>query len=281
MYSPLFSLKITSNCSIISYAKFEKGRIPTFRAFMKYYLYGISDAGDFRENNEDCFLINNIVKTDTSFECVCEAPFLTAVCDGVSGTSFGEIASDMALSELSRISYCSSIDLFREIMLIDKKMKRYGRNNPQALNMQTTLCCVGIDENDRVISANIGDSRLYLYSGGAIFQITTDQSLVHMLKSAGRMTFDDVSSSVIFPVLGNNEHSANPDIVSVRHCFSESDIMLLCTDGLSDFLTEEELEIGLSLELPLSERIDTLVELALERGSTDNITAVAVCVIEE
>ena len=75
---------------------------------MRYHLFGISDIGDFRENNEDYFLIDNTVKTNGSFECVSKAPFLTAVCDGVSGKSFGEIAADMTLTELARISYDSS-----------------------------------------------------------------------------------------------------------------------------------------------------------------------------
>lgn len=248
---------------------------------MRYYLCGISDMGDTRDNNEDFFLINHSVTTNSSTECTLHSPFLTGVCDGVSSSNFGEIAADMTLCELARISYSSSVDLFREIILIDKKLKRYGRRNPEATNMQTTLCCIGIDENDILMCANIGDSRMYIFAGGTIRQVTTDQSLMQYLCSAGRITTAEAESheksSAIFPVLGNNDFSANPDIFSLNCKMDFGDVIIICTDGFSDCLTDEEIEIGLSLELTLKERLDTLIELALERGSTDNITAVAIC----
>ncbi len=252
---------------------------------MKYYICGLSDVGNYRKNNEDCFLIDKKVYTNCLFETSVSSPLVTAVSDGVACEKFGELASKVALETLSDVDYNSSTNINEELLYIHNKILAYGEINPLQKNMQATLCCLAIDENDIPICINIGDSRMYRYCDGVLRQISTDQSLVQYLYQSGKISESEKQThkdkNIIFPVLGSTSYRPKPQILPLSMRVSGNDIIFICSDGFSDFVTDEELEIGLSLNMPLKERVVTLAELALNRGSTDNITIVALKSIYE
>lgn len=252
---------------------------------MHYYAFGISDVGNYRDNNEDAFLLDKVVMTQSFLEKEFDAPFLAAVCDGVAGEKSGEIAAKLALEKLGEINYTSSLDISQEIIKIHDAIKAYGNEHAESLNMQTTMCCLAVDELDYAYCINIGDSRLYRCSDGVVTQISTDHSLVQYLYNTGKITNEEKQNhknrNIIFPVLGNVETVPIPEITPLKMKISGDDIILICSDGLSDYITSEEIEVGISLQLSLKERIETLIELALERGSTDNITIIAVCAVSD
>lgn len=246
---------------------------------MKYYICGISEKGNYRKKNEDCFLIDRTVYKDCLFEKVLPSPFISGVSDGVACEMHGELASHIALETIGKINFSSETKISDELINVHNKIIAYGEINPYQKNMQTTLCCITIDEKDSANCINIGDSRMYRFCDGTLRQISTDQSLVEHLFRTGKITKEEKKAhknkNLIFPVLGNTKHQPNIEITPLKLKVSGNDIILICTDGFSDYVSEDELEIGLSLDISLKERVKTLAELAINRGSTDNITIVA------
>ena len=109
---------------------------------MYYYIYGITDKGNYREQNEDCILIDHEVINSGSYESTVAAPFIAAVCDGVGGENAGEVASELCLRHLSILEYNSGVDMKRTLIDVHNKIKKQGVRAENAANMQTTLCAL-------------------------------------------------------------------------------------------------------------------------------------------
>jgi len=151
--------------------------------------------------------------------------------------------------------------------------------------MQTTLCALGVDERDMLHSINVGDSRLYRYRQKELSQLSRDQSYVQVLYENGIITEEErqthVSRNIIFPVLGNLRERPDFDIREHHEKIESGDILLLCSDGLSDYVSKSEIEKILALPDPLVRRLQLLIELALQNNSSDNITIIALVRISE
>lgn len=247
-----------------------------------YYCCGLTDIGTARDNNEDSYLIDKTVMSDGALECEPEAPFIIAVADGVAGEASGEVASHTALELASQIKASCRTDYGRKLLDIHRSLKKRGAVIG-SVNMQTTFCGAAFNENGSVYIINVGDSKLFRFRGGIIRQLSTDQSLVQMLYEQGEITAREKRShahrNVIFPVLGNVDEEPKIDITEIDGGIQPGDIILICTDGLSDYLTKGEMEEALSLPCRLSRRLEKLIELAKKNGSRDNITAAAVSAI--
>ncbi|MBE6851199.1 MAG: serine/threonine-protein phosphatase [Ruminococcus sp.] len=243
-----------------------------------YYCCAITDKG-IRPNNEDALLIHKTVLTDGFTECLVSAPFLAAVADGVSGEQCGELASSMCLELLKDVQYSSKMDLRDKLLEIHEKLTKYSAQSEETANMQTTLCGIAVDEYEGLHTINVGDSRLYRYRSGCLSQLSRDQSLVQLLFEEGTITKEEKQNhkhrNIIFPVLGNLSSTPDFDIRSTDECVQYGDLLLLCSDGLSDYVSSNEMEEILALPKPLIRRLRLLTDLALENGSQDNITIIA------
>ncbi|MGN0665240.1 MAG: PP2C family protein-serine/threonine phosphatase [Huintestinicola sp.] len=250
-----------------------------------YYCCGISDKGSVKEHNEDAFLINKIVLSKAQMESDMKPPFIAAVADGVSGEASGEVASRLALELLSGIRYNSRVKLRPKVMGIHTKLKKYGSTHAGSANMQTTLCALAVDESDNAYVINVGDSRMYRYRSGCLKQLSTDQSLVQLLYEQGKITREEqkhhAQRNIIFPVLGSLDDDPDPQIRRIPCGIRRGDIIIICTDGLSDYITMGEFEEILEMPMRLSKRLGRLVETAIKNGSTDNITAVGISAYDE
>lgn len=244
-----------------------------------FYCCGITDTGTVREHNEDSFLINHLVMSSAEIESNVTAPMIAAVADGVGGETSGEVASRMALELLSDVKPSPKIDYAKKTISIHRALQRYGILN-KSENMQTTLCALVVEENGRAIMINVGDSRMYLYRGGKIKQLSRDQSLVQVLYEQGHITKEQklhhAQKNVIFPVLGSLSEDPKPQVSEIEGGLVHGDIVVLCSDGLSDKLTNGEFEDILAQPKKLPKRISDLVQRALSNGSRDNVTAVAI-----
>ena len=151
--------------------------------------------------------------------------------------------------------------------------------------MQATLCGIAVDESNGINIINVGDSRLYRFRGGRLRQISRDHSLVQLLYEEGTITREErrthIHRNVIFPVLGNIKSEPRIDIVPIEGGMEYGDILLLCTDGLSDYLSQIGIEEILELPKSLPVRLRMLVDKALEKGCDDNITVIAVVYCED
>lgn len=242
-----------------------------------YLCCAITNQG-VRPHNEDALLIHKTVITDGVTETQLSAPFLIGVADGVSGERSGELASSTCMEMLKNVSFTSHTDLDEKLMEIHSTLSELGSKDNATRNMQTTLCAVGIDENEMIHTINVGDSRLYRYRNGCLIQLSRDQSLVQMLYEEGSITREEREThkqkNVIFPVLGNLTSLPIFDIQEHEERIAFGDILLLCSDGLSDYVTSPEIEEILAMPKPLVRRLQLLIELALDNGSTDNITII-------
>ena len=244
-----------------------------------YYCCGITEKG-IMPHNEDAMLIGSNVADSGTFEQNINAPFIAAVSDGVSGERSGEVASKMCLELVRDIHYSGIIRLDIRLHEIHRQLAEYSAQNPETHNMQATLCGIAVDEKGDILCFNVGDSRLYRFSHGRISQISRDQSLVQLLYEEGSITMEQrrthVHRNIIFPAFGNINTVPKIDITPIESGLERGDVLLLCTDGISDYLSPLDMEEFLELPKKLPERLEIMVKSALEKGCKDNLTGRAI-----
>lgn len=244
-----------------------------------YYCCGITEKG-IMPHNEDAMLLHHSMLTEGSLQIGVRAPFLAAVCDGVSGEQAGELASRSCVAQLAQVKYTKKLNLKRRILEIHRTIAAQSRNRNEVANMQTTLSGIALDEEQVLHCFNVGDSRIYRYRSGSLEQLSRDQTLVQMLYEEGTITSEEKKvhshRNIILPAIGNLEDDPKPEVTTDHGGLQNGDLLLLCSDGLSDYVSNFEIEEILALPKPLPERISALVQLALEKGGKDNVTIVAV-----
>lgn len=237
-----------------------------------------SRVGCVRKNNEDMILVgSSFIRNDsfnTNIELTLEKRTILAVADGMGGHNSGEVASSDALHNLqfffNDIPSGLSAGEFNEMMVvwlesINNIIDSKGRVDDRYKGMGTTL--VGIAYyGGNFFSMNCGDSRLYRLRNGSLKQLTTDHSLNNMLGSTKHC-------SIITNCIGGGNKNSYMDIVRMTDDVQPSDIYLLCSDGLSDMLNDQQIEIMLKS----GGDADALCQAAIEAGGFDNVSA---CVIE-
>jgi protein phosphatase len=240
--------------------------------------FAISDVGK-RHHNEDAYCIDP--------ECG-----LYVVADGMGGHSSGEVASNLAVETIR--------NFFRDHVGDEAITWPWGMDSGMSLTENKVCVAVrmanravlstAVDEHrgmgttivvmakieDRVVIGHIGDSRAYLLRDGKLIQLTRDHSLCNMMRDEGHEVTDEAMakySNIITRALGMNAENDRPELTGIAPKLG--DVFLLCTDGLHDSVSEEEM-------IALLEREDgeyacqMLVKKAIEGGSSDNITAVIV-----
>jgi serine/threonine protein phosphatase PrpC len=230
-----------------------------------------TDKGKVRLHNEDAGGI--FVNKDGSL--------LAIVADGMGGHRAGDVASEMSVSHLKKewettekILTADTAEkwLQEEITAVNNILLEHAANNSECDGMGTTI--VAAITTDRFATiANIGDSRCYILNESGFKQITEDHSLVNELVRSGQISKEDAEhhprKNVLLRALGT-EKKVEMDIKTI--IFEEGDILLLCSDGLSNKVSENEMVKILLNEEPLEEKAQTLILLANENGGEDNIT---------
>jgi protein phosphatase len=213
------------------------------------------------------------------------SPRLLAVADGVGGAAAGERASRAAIMKLVSLDkrrLVNSLETELTDAIADANdLISFGTfAEPSHTGMATTLTAVALANDGRYLIANVGDSRTYLFRGGQLTQLTRDDSLVQELIDQGDLTEREArlhpQRSVVLRVLdGGRQKLLVLRAVEAR----AGDRLLLCSDGISDYLTDEQLAAVLTLD-HADEAARCLVDEALVAGSRDNVTAVIADVVE-
>jgi serine/threonine protein phosphatase PrpC len=229
----------------------------------------LSEAGP-RENNEDAAFVS---------------PRLVAVADGVGGAVAGELASRLAIDAMNalakaRLARPLEEELAAAVANANAVIELATVYDPQVAGMATTLTAVALSNEGEYLIANIGDSRTYLHRNGELRRLTRDQSLVQMLIDRGAITEDDARQhpqrSVVLQALDGVPRPLPP---VERHGACAGDRLLLCSDGLSDYLGDDQ--IAEAMALSESEAVaHALTRRALEHGGRDNVTVVIADVVE-
>ncbi|MCR5479901.1 MAG: serine/threonine-protein phosphatase [Ruminococcus sp.] len=249
---------------------------------MNYYIYGYTSKGAVRGENEDRILIDGRIKSDGSRYSIVSAPFITAVCDGVGGEKAGELAAQTCLEELAKVLYRYDVDIKGVVNDIHRKVKKSGVIGEGTLNMQTTLCALAVDENGEAVCINVGDSRMYRYVNAAIRQISTDQSYRQFVYEHGsegeEKHIDPKLQNAIVSSIGSLSNDPEIEVVQLVTRFGKEpdDMILIVSDGISDFVSEQQLEIGMGLDLPIGQKLEAIAQLAADNGSQDNISIIGI-----
>jgi serine/threonine protein phosphatase PrpC len=243
----------------------------------------LSHVGCLRENNEDSCLY---------WEPASEADFrregrLAVIADGMGGYEGGQEASRLAVDTVREIYGAMVRDdpraaLLEAFVTAHRRIQAYAVRHPELHGMGTT--CTALVVRDRQLYfAHVGDSRLYLVRGGTISRLSRDHSYVGRLVESGIVRVEDAEKHPQRHIL-TSALGAGPDVSAESPeqgiALQDSDILLLCTDGLWGVVNDQELQRTVSSEVP-AECCEALVKLALERGGPDNITVQVLRIVPE
>lgn len=228
---------------------------------MNIQSYGLSNIGANRPNNEDIFFLLPKYK-------------FFVLADGMGGHNAGEIAASQAVSYLSsqitnlfisKVNQWTSLELIEQMRISLHKTNqwiyRLGTENFPYKGMGTTICSLLFHENF-LIHSHVGDSRIYLFRNDILTQLTRDHSWG---------SCSNKPSNVLTQAIGVKE-SVNPDI-DIKQVHT-GDFYLVCSDGLSDVLSNEIIRNILNKSCSLATTLHCLIQESLLRGGKDDITVI-------
>lgn len=240
--------------------------------------FGITDTGKVRGNNEDAFIAEQVFNNKFIIACAI---------DGVGGYAGGEIAAEIAresiLDKLSTPSGDIIAAMKAAFLVANDKIIERKLQSEELGKMACVLTLAVVDnENNQFYYAHIGDTRLYLWRDGSLVKVTKDHSFVGFLEDSGRLdekaAMSHLKRNEINKALGFGKEINHQDdyIETGVSPFLPGDVILLCSDGLTDMVPKEQITSVLGTQLSLPEKANVLVEKANTNGGKDNITVVLV-----
>ncbi len=233
----------------------------------------LTDIGQKRDTNQDFVAYWQ----PTSAEDEDKHGWLYIVADGVGGADAGDFASRFA-SEQTIEHYLKNLEephwgqrLVKAMQIANTNLRQYVAENTENSRMATTMVAAIIYKSQLFVT-NVGDSRGYLLQNGQFSQITKDQSLVAKLVEEGAISEEEAKEhphgNIILSSLGSE---ANPQIDLFNFKLQSGDILLLCSDGLTKYVDDDEIAHIIRSASP-SEASQKLIRMANERGGSDNIS---------
>lgn len=274
-----------------------------FSSLVKIDFSAVTDPGKKRQNNEDAYLYCRQgrfwEKLETSLGKAAlpakhmETGYVMAVADGMGGAASGEVASAMALTlavnlMLNAPSWGLKFDNpeYREEQLqkarlraqelfrrIDAALLQQGRTYPSLKGMGTTLTAAR-SVGDDLFTLHVGDSRAYIYRGKKLMRLTQDQTVAQRMADSGEIPQEAVSSHWLRHTLTSVLGGVNGELeLEIRHArLFDGDRVLLCTDGLSDVVKDDQIAETMSRNESSADTCRALLDLALAAGAPDNVT---------
>lgn len=252
-------------------------------------------VGKVRERNEDHYavlrrtrgcemLLTNLAQ---DHEFVDDQAYVLLVADGIGGSHFGDLASELAIETLLHAARLATswVMKFKDLDAQDCRarieayvdqiqdaFRQHGLADPDKSQMGTTLTGAYLVPPHAII-AHIGDSRAYLFRDGILTQITRDQTLSQAFVDAGvEKEKVQMFGNVLMNSLGGRRDQVEVEVLHVE--LKANDQLLLCSDGLSDMVDEDSIA-AILVQQKLQPACDSLVGLALDAGGKDNITVIA------
>ena len=209
---------------------------------------------------------------------------LFVVADGMGGHAGGDVASAIAVNRIAQTDQLdfatpqeAEFALQSALVAANQLISETVYDHPELSGMGTTVSAL-VRVGDAVATAHIGDSRIYLYRDGELSQVTNDHTFVQRLVETGRITPDEAAvhprRSVLMRVLGDIDQA--PEIDTAILGTVTGDRWLLCSDGLSSYVSEEQILGRLRDAASATDACHALVQEALEHGAPDNVTAIVV-----
>ena len=243
---------------------------------------GGSDRGKVRERNEDSFLCCSFDKSDVS---------LLIVADGVGGYAGGAEASQLAVAimrssvERALLQAHSGggfaehwLELTLKQAMIEANLAIIHQQNtlPEYEHMATTIVAILIKSSEMVLS-HLGDSRCYLYSSQKLIQLTEDHTYLQDMLNAGKIDQHEFESLPMHNVISQALGLTVEPVINIEHLWLEKNAMfLLCSDGLTNCVSDSQIQYLLKTVRPVEACVDELIASANDNGGVDNISAVLV-----
>ncbi len=270
-----------------------------FSSTVRVDVFGMSDQGHVRKNNEDHYLVvrsGRVLETVASnlssrpgdrFE---ETGYGFVVADGVGGEAAGEVASHEAILGLLNLALQTPDWQFnwgpKEMNTVKFRMQDRLRRVNSALREQAraheglkgmcTTMTAALSHGDDLIVGHVGDSRAYLLHEGKLKRLTRDHTVAERLLSKPHNPIDDrllkELKNVLMQALGASEQECIPDIDD--YILEDGDQLMLCTDGLTDMVEESQIEDVMLKGVTAQSACRALVDIALNNGGRDNITVI-------
>jgi PPM family protein phosphatase len=237
----------------------------------------VTDVGCVRTNNEDAARFIRPAQASVRSD----KGFLAIVADGMGGHAAGEVASQLAIETITKTYYqqedAAEASLYVAFSKANRAIWQAAARNSRQKGMGTTCTAVALSGH-ALLLMHVGDSRAYLYKNGQLTQLTTDHTYVQQLVDEGVISPGDADKhperNVLTRAMGTHQ-KVEVDIVKTLPAFENSNRLMLCSDGLHDYLSRDELATLLNVTL-LNEAAQAMVELAKQRGGHDNITVLLV-----
>jgi serine/threonine protein phosphatase PrpC len=239
-------------------------------------VFGDSNVGLVRTNNEDNWFAANL---DDDLA-------LLVVADGVGGHAFGEVASQITVDLFRSLFEAGKLAPAAEPKMRDMLLTMAGHKahvdvskvaveQPDKSGMSCTLTAALCDATS-VTLYQVGDSRLYLWSNGVLTQLSKDQTVAQGLVDDGRITPEQLKTH---PDRGTLQQSIGLEAIDkpiepviTTHEWSAGDVLISCTDGLSDMATDDDIASIMTTVEPDASAVKALIKQALSRGGRDNVT---------
>jgi PPM family protein phosphatase len=235
--------------------------MPSFEA------WGSTDPGNVRKNNEDAWLIDPALS-------------LAVVADGMGGAACGEVASAITAETIAEYLREKNGDkdpptiVAEAIGLANRRVLEKARDSSDCKGMGSTVV-IALLRHPILYISNVGDSRAYLMRDGDMTQLSYDQTLLNELCSTTPMTAEEIErfphKHVLTMAVGTTER------IKIQNYQGEVEVgdqILLCSDGLSGPVSDEDMKEILHESITVEEKVEKLIALAKERGGPDNVTAV-------
>jgi len=265
-------------------------RMNTNCAIHQIVVFGFSDRGLQRDNNEDHFMVadltrkvigvhDNQLHPELFHHDIGTRGTILVVADGLGGHEGGEVASRLAVDIVAQAlvnaaepTLPMSDQIMRAVDMAHEAICQHHGASGRTRHMASTLTMVHVGHGVLTI-AQVGDSRAYRFSGGKLTLLTDDQTVVHMMQKKGMLTPEEAQNhphrNIILQALGQDK-SVLPELQTLP--FSHNDYLLLCSDGLSSYVAHECIEEILSSGEDEHIRCRRLVEAANAAGGADNVT---------
>jgi len=259
-----------------------------------------SHRGKVRLNNEDCFLVAQLERSLQTLltnlpeghipDRAAEVGYAMLVADGMGGAAAGEIASSIAIRTLVELvldtpDWHMRLDYEGANEVLARFDERFGKirqalieraeADPSLSGMGTTMT-LAVSHGANLVIAHIGDSRAYLFHEGQLHQLTRDQTVAQDLAELGMIKPENVAQHpgrhILTGAIATQGEAAQAEFHQVW--LEDGDQVLLCTDGLTEMVTDEAIIAVLEKDGPATDNCQALVDLALEGGGKDNVTVV-------
>ena len=234
---------------------------------------GNTNVGKLRKINQDYVYINN--------EHIGSLDNLYIIADGVGGHNAGEVASESAIDFFEQFIYETEDDEILDLLVsatvyANEEVFKLSKTNKAYSNMGTTLLATTI-KNNKIYISHVGDCRLYGIRNNKIVQMTSDHTYAMDLFKAGVITKEEAKNSkdsnILTRAIGT-EKNVKADALFCE--ISERDIFIMCSDGLSDMITDDEIFDIASKDISSDEKVQKLIEKANNNGGKDNIAVIVI-----